>query len=422
MDVFDLKRLFPTCMCALCAAIFSISTFRPAPVHACNACKDAKEIPCKAHRPPTAFKFLHSLWLDYKCCLGTGRKPCPKCSAEGEKADEYEKFRKRLEEWVVARRTDFDLVLFGDEPKLASELDANPVRHCESDNFRFSGNFRPLPVSHCDVPEGLFPDLPDKKVLKKQFSAEHYDWILLKRAEDAFKAFKAVFQDQGRFRSASTNYYKDIFKAAEGKYDVFLWHRGDHHQVCGRKFFGVAHEMGVYKHGARITAVVGGNEYTGTDENLDRYLTHMLNHLFVEAYDFEIGYDFPAWIPEGFAHYMEWKKFGDFKITCFFEKTDPVSIPSKASAYVLTLVTSNQHLPAASVIKMNYNSMDQKAHCEMWSFMHYLIEGAPRENFIKFMRELKRTRDQMASFKTAYGYSIIQMDEPWKEFVLKNYK
>ncbi len=404
---------------AICILASALTAAQPA--QACNACKDKGETPCKLHKPPTAFKFLHSSWLGYSCCLGTGWKPCQKCGG-GEKAEQYAKRKAELSEWVEARRTDCDMVLFGDEPKLAAELVSNPIRHAESENFRLAATSNPLPVRVCDVPEGLFDDLPIKKDLKRTFTAEQYDWILLKRAEDEFARFKEIFKGEGRFRSASTNYYKDIFKAAEGKYDVFLWGRDGHHLVCGKKFFGVAHELGVYKHGARLTAVVGGHQYTSSDENLDRYLTHMYSHLFMEAYEMEIGYDLPSWIPEGFAHYAEWKKFGDVKINCFFEKTDPVSIPAKLTVYVYTIAASGQFLPAATIIKMGYNTMDSKAHAQMWSFFHYLIEGAPRENFIKFIRELKRTRDQMAAFKAAYGYSLVQLDEPWREFVLKNYK
>jgi hypothetical protein len=387
---------------------------------ACNACKERGTLPCRLHRPPTEFKLLHSHWLEYTCCHGLGFRPCPKCKPAPPR-EALEKQRSKLEAWVRARRTDVEAVLFGDRSSLMAHLVGAPVRHAESENFRLVANIRPLPVKCFHVPEGLFKGLPSRSPQKKKFSPEHYDWINLKRSEDVLRKFKEIFKNQGSFRSAATNYYKDIFKAAEGKYDVFLWNRVDLHRTCARKFFGAEDELGVYKHGARLTTAVGVDEYTRNDESIYRYLVHMVSHLCIEAYDHEIGYDFPSWIPEGFSHYMESLFFGDFKITCYWELKTPIRIPKKVREKVLALVATGTYHPAATLIKMAYNTMDQKAHIQIWSLFHYLVEATPREKFIKFLRELKRTRNQLEAFKTAYGYSLILIDDPWMEFVRKNY-
>jgi len=398
--------------------------FLPSPALAqkgCKTCGGTGEVTCRTHRPPVSFDFKHSLWLSYECCLGTGKKVCPKCKAD-EAVARFEKRRMMLMAWVEERRTNVDACLFSDEAGLSGIVSSGAIRHAESGNFRLVSTARPVPIRLCDVPGGLFADLPSKSPKKQVFSPEHFDWILLKRCEDAFVDFKTVFKNQGSFASAATNYHKDLFKAAEGKYDVFLWDKVAHHMVCGRKFFGSADDMGVYKHATRLTTTLGKQNYTRNDEMLHRYLTHMLHHLFLEAYKLNIGYDIPAWVPEGFAHYMEWKKFGNFKITCYFERSAPVSIPSRVKNYVLKLAASKKGLPASSLIQLNYNTMDTAAHAQIWSLFHFLIEGRDRDKFILFIQKLKHTRDQMKAFKEAYGYSILQVDEPWREFVLKTYR
>lgn len=391
-----------------------------APARACSACKDTGRIPCRKHEPPTAFRFLHSVWLDHPC-LGLGWRPCPKCGLEAA-AEAFEARRRELEAWARERRTNVDELLFSDEPRAARHLASAPLRHLESEHLRLCSNAPPLPLRSCDVPEGLFAHLPVQSPRKIQLGAEHYDWVVLKRLEDDCAAFRTVFQNQGRFASAASNYHKHVFVAAPGKYDVFLWNHADPHKVCARKFFGAANDLGVYKHGARITTPLGNHRFTRDDEAVHRYLTHMMNHLLLEAYEYEIGYDFPAWIPEGFAHYMEYRKFGDFQITCFFEKPRPVTIPRKWRSYLLKMVATGDTHPVATLIKMSYNRMDAKAHLQMFSLFHYLVEEAPREKFIRFIAEVKRTRDQMAAFKTAYGYSLLQLDEPWETFVRARYR
>jgi len=403
-------------------ALAWVVTFTAAkPAWACSVCKDKGRVPCRLHKAPTAFSMRHSSWLMQTCCLGQGWRPCPKCRPQAA-VEAFEAFRKGLEEWLVSRRKDVDILLFSDEPAAARHLTNAPIRHAESENIRLVSNAPSLPLRVCDVPEGLFTGLPGKSPRKINLGADKYDWVILKRCEEAFAAFKEVFKNQGRFASAATNYYKDVFRAAPGKYDVFLWKHIEPHKVCARKFFGAANDLGVYKHGTRLTTAIGNHRFTRNDEAVHRYLTHMVHHLFLEAYEHEIGYDFPAWIPEGFAHYMEFRKFGNFQITCFFEKPQPVSIPKKWKGYILKMVASRQAWPVASLIKMNYNTMDTKAHLQMFSLFHYLVEEAPREKFILFIQEVKRSRDQMASFKKAYGYSLIQLDEPWERFVRTRYR
>ena len=153
-----------------------------------------------------------------------------------------------------------------------------------------------------------------------------------------------------------------------------------------------------------------------------RYLTHILHHLFLEAWDIEIGYELPSWIPEGFAHYMEYKRFGDFLVTCYFERNTPVKIPAKLNVYIQKLLASRSHPSAATIIQQKYNQMDAAAHVVMFSFFHYLVEGQPRERFIAFIRGVKRQRDQLASFKAAYGFSLIQLDEAWRTWALATYR
>ncbi|MHC4599482.1 MAG: hypothetical protein ACYS47_10795 [Planctomycetota bacterium] len=408
----------------LLALLAAAAAFSPARIRAeeeCRSCKGKGETACRLHRPPTAFQFKHSLWFEYECCLGTGKRPCKKCEPEAIVRAFMDR-RRALAEWVQERRANVDVCLFASDSSLSGLAHSATIRHAESENFRLISTSPSLPVRPCDVPEGLFPGLPSKKTQKRNFHPEHYDWICLKRCEDAFKDYKAVFLNRGHFPSAATNYHGDVFKAAEGKYDVFLWDRAGPHLVCGRVFFGMAEALGHYKHGVRMTAVVGKENYTKNDAMLHRYLTHVLHHLFIEAYEIVIGFEMPSWVPEGFAHYMEWKKFGNFRITCYFERPGPVSIPAKVKDAVLKLVLSGKALPASSVIKLGYNTMDAKAHLQIWSFFPFLIEGTPRETFIRFIQGLKRSRDQLQAFKEAYGYSLIMIDEPWKKFVLKNYR
>ncbi|MHC4777981.1 MAG: hypothetical protein ACYTFG_05305 [Planctomycetota bacterium] len=401
--------------------LLSILTAPLGAVEGCRTCKGRGENPCRFHKAPLSFPFKHSLWFTYECCLGTGLVPCKKCEDDS-KGRAFIQRRHELGQWVQERRTNVDVCLFATSSSLAGLAHSGKIRHGESENFRLVSTAPSLPVRPCDVPVGLFAGLPSKKTQKMKFSPEHYDWIVLKRAEDAFEDYKEVFKNQGAFASAATNYHNDVFKAAEGKYDIFLWGRAAPHLVCGRIFFGSAENLGHYKFGTRMTAVLGKELFTKNDEMLHRFQTHVLHHLFIEAYEIVIGFEMPSWVPEGFAHYMEWRKFGNFKISCYFERSSPVSVPSKLKEYVLKLVLSGKALPAASLIKLQYNTMDAKAHVQIWSLFHYLIEGTPRETFIRFIQGLKHSRDQLKAFKEAYGYSLIMIDEPWRKFVLKNYR
>lgn len=387
---------------------------------ACNACRDTGKATDPRHRPPTEFQAMHSSWLGEKG-LGLGWYPCPRCEDE-QATRKFEAWRQKLESWVIARRQDVDMALFGDEPGLTRLAGSGIIRHAESENFRLITTAPPQAVMTCDVPEGLFPGLPSKSRQKRNFTPEQYDLILLKRAEDELAVFQEIFLQQGPFRSTATSAIEDPCKPADGKYDIFLWDDVAQHLVCARKFFGTANELGTYKHGNRMSSPVGTTPETRNDEQIHRYLTHILHHLFLEAYGGCIGFDMPAWVPESFAHYTEWKRFGDFKISCYFERKGPVSIPGRLEPYVLKLVASRQDVPAASLVKKNYNTMEREDHVQIWSLMHFLIDGQPREKFIQFIRLLKQTRDQLKAFKEAYGYSLIAVDEPWREFVMREYR
>ncbi|GEM_PF-2709052 len=386
----------------------------------CRVCRGTGKVKDPYHRPPVDFEIKHSAWLRQKG-LGLGWVPCPKCE-DAEATAAFEAWRKTLGTWVRERRKDVDRVLFEGEPGFRRLAESGAIRHTESAHFRLISTAPSLPVLTCEVPEDLFPGLPSRSRQKRTFSPEQYDWILLKRAEEALEDYREIFLDRGPFKSAATAMIEDPCKPAEGKYDVFLWNNAKEHLVCARKFFGTANELGTYKHGNRMSSPVGTTPETRNDEQLHRYLTHILHHLFLEAYGGCIGFDMPAWVPEGFTHYMEYRRFGDFKITCYFERRGPVSIPSRLKPYVFKLVAGKQDLPAASLIKRNYNAMDRDVHCQIWSLMHFLIEKQPREKFIRFIRLLKRTKDQLKAFKEAYGYSLIAVDEPWRAFVLREYR
>ena len=162
------------------------------------------------------------------------------------------------------------------------------------------------------------------------------------------------------------------------------------------------------------------------DEWRHQFLVHALSHHIhndVGEYTFWL-FDDHGWLYEGLAHFHEIRQFGQVRVYCGQEQVDEVRHWRSPhwESNVKKAVMAGEEVAFPNVINRNVTSLSIKDRQFAWSYVDYLMWENPGK-MDEFLTALKgprlKTRDAL---KQAYGLTMGQLQDGWKEFVMAEYR
>lgn len=164
------------------------------------------------------------------------------------------------------------------------------------------------------------------------------------------------------------------------------------------------------------------------DQHVHNALRHNLAINFLDGYMLYL-FDMPAWIREGYAHYMRrlnnhgYNFFDSGEGAAAIERDDEDWAPE-----VRKLVKKDEAVDFARLARINdYVDLAFEDHLVVWSKIDFLIQ-TDKEKFGKFILQIKTQGTgaaiadvQRDAFRDLYGWTMRQAEEAWKAWVLENY-
>jgi hypothetical protein len=164
------------------------------------------------------------------------------------------------------------------------------------------------------------------------------------------------------------------------------------------------------------------------DQHMHNALRHNMAINFLDAYMLYL-FDLPAWVREGYAHYM--RRLNRKGYSFFDSGEGAAAIENNAEEWaplVRKLVKKDKAADFALLSRLNdYVDLDFNAHLVVWSKVDFLINIEPGK-FGQFITQIKTQTSgagmataQRKAFKDVYGWTMHQAEETWKAWVLENY-
>ena len=164
------------------------------------------------------------------------------------------------------------------------------------------------------------------------------------------------------------------------------------------------------------------------DQHLHNALRHNLAINFLDGYMLYL-FDMPAWIREGYAHYMRRLNVHGYN---FFDGGEGAALIENQeenwAPIVRKLVKKDEGADFARLSRINdYVDLQFEDHLVVWSKIDFLIQ-TDKQKFGEFIRRIKVQGTgaaiadvQRDAFREIYGWTMRQADEAWKTWVLETY-
>lgn len=152
-------------------------------------------------------------------------------------------------------------------------------------------------------------------------------------------------------------------------------------------------------------------------------IIHMWVHLLLEC-QIRNGYNMPAWLDAGFAHWWERREHPDTNTYCYSESRD-VGIfgGGRWRPRVRRLIVSGkaESFPDFFIVK-DMSSLSNLEHGLAFSVVDHLIQNHKR-GLRAFVRRLGAQGhvDPHPAFRASFGRSVSALDEEWQRWVKKTY-
>jgi hypothetical protein len=164
------------------------------------------------------------------------------------------------------------------------------------------------------------------------------------------------------------------------------------------------------------------------DQHMHNALRHNMAINFLDAYMLYL-FDLPAWVREGYAHYM--RRLNQKGYSFYDSGEGAAAIEKDAEEWapiVRKLVKKGKAADFALLSRLNdYVDLDFNAHVVVWSKVDFLINISPGK-FGKFITQIKTqatgagmAKAQRDAFKDVYGWTMHQAENAWQAWVLENY-
>lgn len=163
---------------------------------------------------------------------------------------------------------------------------------------------------------------------------------------------------------------------------------------------------------------------TRTDKLFHQSLAHTVSHHLHNDIDQRKHWLFKryGWVYEGLAHYIEIRMFGPPVTSCQQEAAGATHWKGKNwEGNVRKLVAAGNEPPFQDILQKGADALSAKDRLFAWSYIDYLIwlDSTRIPKFIGLMKGPQApTRDAL---KQAYGLTVGQFVDGWREFVLTEY-
>ena len=164
------------------------------------------------------------------------------------------------------------------------------------------------------------------------------------------------------------------------------------------------------------------------DQHMHNAILHNLAINLMDGYMLYL-YDMPIWLSEGYAHYTRRKNTPDWS---FYDAGEGSSGPDKDARdwapLVRKYVKREKVPPLTNLIRLNdYVDLDFEAHLSSWSLVDFLFAQGDGK-FGLFLTQLSVQPNgagsadaQRDAFKEVFGWTIRQVEENWKAWILETY-
>ncbi len=322
-----------------------------------------------------------SLRAECKVCGGTLRVDCPSCrNVEAEAW--LKKERDKLRKWVEKRRK-YDKIV---ERKLLH----GGTRHFE-----------------------LVFEIPKLKVGRVILDRHHLMHLYLDRLETLYYRFKEIMC----LTDADMN----------PPIQVFIWNR----QADQRRI--APHVTGTGGRGVTGTKLLGAHPVftmcrgrgARNDRDIHRCVIHNVAHLLlsnIRPYVW-LGKRKAGWIDAGVAHYFEFLFDGRCTNFCYQEQNTMVGFRGgKWRAWIRGKVAFGYGLPKfVSFYTKLTDELTPLEHALSFSYVDFLLARYGGRKFTRMVRGIMKKRPQREVIKEVYGFSVLEMEERWKKYVLETY-
>ncbi|MCE9581140.1 MAG: hypothetical protein K8T20_01355 [Planctomycetes bacterium] len=135
-----------------------------------------------------------------------------------------------------------------------------------------------------------------------------------------------------------------------------------------------------------------------------------------------------AWLDEGLSYWFTNRLLKSAETHCIEFALSGGGAGGKSWDNVLDwkglikqMLQENANPDAGEVMEANINALNAKKGCKAWSLVDYMLTARKKE-FMEFIKLLQGGAKQEDAVKQAFGVSGYKdLDEKWKEWVLKNY-
>ncbi len=338
----------------------------------CYACRGAGLVACTKHKPETGVERC-TVYLERSCCNGLDFVVCGRCQAADVDIEEFKRKEVDREKWMERAR------------KFSKEMGEDLVI-IQSPHFYLSFGIEQV------------------KANKRRYDKHAAAHLYAERLEKVYAACQEIFREEAYPR--------------EFRFDVHLFATQQGCTNLTQKLAGTNPGTG-WKLNSQARMVYTTYENPAVhpdDEDFHEYVAHSAAHLLIRRFG-GFSANFPAWIENGFASYIEWKLFEGTRVTCFTEQ--PPDSPWKGSDWKEKVRKSAQSGDFKRFDEMAdepLDSMDYRDHAFAFSYVDFLV-STDRAKFVALVRELQKEKpDSKAAIKKTYGWIVGELEDEWRKF------
>jgi hypothetical protein len=352
-----------------------------APATRCVKCKHAGRLPCPEHDKADCLleegAQLCTLYAGCEVCEGAGWVDCGRCDNEAiqEELERAAKRRPGLQKLV--------------QPYVDGMQ--RPLMAAVSEHFV------------------LVWDVEVLKVGRKRLDQHQLLHLYLGRMEELLADYKEFFvAEDSDFRN---------------RFDVMVWGMELDQLRASQLFLENQSRNGVKLLGSTVRYSVAGTKanYKG-DEELHRGLVHNVAHLILSHHRPSqwIGHRKGGWADAGVAHWFEDRYFGVCTNYCYQEQnTNRDFKGGRWRPAVRKIAQSGEsHLPG--LFEQNTNGLSLPQHAIAFSLVDFLQQH-DKQLLSKLLRSLRNKRELRDALKSHFGWSVLELERKWKEWVLATY-
>lgn len=165
------------------------------------------------------------------------------------------------------------------------------------------------------------------------------------------------------------------------------------------------------------------NVFGKNDPAFHKHVVHHLTHMIQGVWYLKVWLKERAgWLDEGLAHVAEMRLFKLSGNSCNTE-SEEVDYPDENwEPLVLRSVLANDTVTFANVMTKKAHELNHAEHMFAWSFTDFLLHRPDGPVLIqKLMKGVKEQREMREVFREATGFTTVNVDEAWKDWVKANY-